>query len=82
MVAILSFFIVANANILFPKCKFSIGSVSLSIHHFIPGKVSIFKPDDVFMLKTFMCAHSYVMSFLHLKVHNGRCKFSVGSLPS
>ena len=42
--------------------------------------VSTFKHDDVSMLKTFMCGHSCVMTFLHLKVHNGLCKFSVGSV--
>ena len=71
MPAIFGFFIMADANILFPKCKFSIGSVLSSPYHFIPGLVSTFKPDDDFMLKTFMCAHSCVMSFLHLKLHNG-----------
>ena len=24
--------------------------------------------------------HSYMMTFLHLKVHNGQCKFSIGSV--
>ena len=40
-------------------------------HHFILGLVSTFKHDDVSMPKTFMCAHSCMMTFLHLKVHNG-----------
>ena len=71
MAAIFGFFIMANANILFPKCKFSIGPVFPSPHHFIPGLVLTFKPDDVLMLKTFMCEHSYAMNFLHLKVYNG-----------
>ena len=62
-------FIIADANISFPKCKFSIGSFSLSPHHFIIGSVSTFKNDDVSMLKTFTHGHSCVMKFLHLKVH-------------
>ena len=70
----------ADNDILLPKCKFSIGSVSPSSHHFILGLVSTFKHDDVSMLKTFMCGHSHVMTFLHLKVYNGWCKFSVGSV--
>ena len=62
------FFIVANADISFPKWKSSIGSVSLSPHHFIFSSVSTFKNDDVPML---MHVHSCMMTFLHLKVHNG-----------
>ena len=48
--------------------------------------VSAFKHDDVSMLKTFMCGHSCVMTFLHLKVHNANfslaqfSKFSIGSV--
>ena len=49
----------------------SVGSVSPSPHHFILGLVSTFKHDDVSMLKTFMYGQSLVMTFLHLKVHNG-----------
>ena len=37
-----NFFIMANTDISFPKCKFSIGSVSPSPHHFIFGSVSTF----------------------------------------
>ena len=76
----LDFFIMADNDILLPKCKFSIGSVSPSSHHFILGLVSTFKHDDVSMLKTFMCGHSCVMTFLYLIVHNGWCKFSVSSV--
>ena len=65
-----NFFIMADTDIPFPKCKYSIGSVSLSPHHFVPGSVSTFK-HDVSMLKTFMHGHSHMMTFLHLKVHNG-----------
>ena len=72
------FFIMADANILFPKCKFSVGLVSPSPHHFILGSVSTFKNDDVSTLKTFIHGHSWVMTFMHLKVHNDWCKFSVG----
>ena len=39
-------------------------------HHFIIGSVSTFKHDDVSVPKTFMPAHSCMMTFLHLKVHN------------
>ena len=60
--------IMANAN--FPLVQFL-------CHHFIFGSVSTFKDDDVSMPKPFMCAHSRMMTFVHLKVHNGRCKFSV-----
>ena len=78
MVAILNIsFDNGDINIPFPKCKFSIGSVSPS---FILGLVSTCKQDDVSMLKTFMHGHSHVMTFLHLKVHNGWCKFSIGSV--
>ena len=63
----------ADADILFAKCKFSVGSVSQSPHPFVIGSVSIFHYDDVSMLKTFMCGHSCMMTFLHLKVHNDLC---------
>ena len=48
-----------------------VGSVSPSPHHFVLGSVSTFKYDDVSMFKTFMHGYSCVMTFLHLKVHNG-----------
>ena len=32
------------------------------------------------MLKTFVCGHSCMMTFLHLKVHNDQCIFSIGSV--
>ena len=64
------FFIMADADILFPKCKFPIGSDSPSPHHFFSGSVSTFKYDDVPTLKTFMHGHSHMMTFLHLEVHN------------
>ena len=70
MVAIFNFVTMADADIPFPKYKFSVGLVSLSPHHFIFGSVSTFKYDNVAMLKTFMCGHSHMMTFLHLKVHN------------
>ena len=60
----------ANTDIPFPKCKFYVGSVSPSPYHFVIGSVSTFKYDDIPMLKTFMCGHSHVMTFLHLKVYN------------
>ena len=75
-----NFFIMADADILFPNCKFSFGSVSPSPHHFIFSSVSTFKYDDVPTLKMFMCGHLCVITFLHLKVYNGWCKFSVGSV--
>ena len=67
------------------QCQYSISQMQI-FHWFSfpittplhPGSVSTFKPDDVSMLKTFMCGHSCVMTFLHLKVHNGWCKFSIG----
>ena len=61
----------ADADIPFHKCKFSIGSVSPSLHHFIFGSVSTFKYDDAPMLKTSIHGHSHVMTCLHLKVHFG-----------
>ena len=41
---------------------------------------STFKYDDVPMIKTFMHGYSPMMTFLHLKVHNGSGKFSIGSV--
>ena len=38
-----NFFIMVDANIPFPKGKFSVDSVSPSPHHFIFGSVSTFK---------------------------------------
>ena len=58
---LLIFFIIANANIPFSKCKFSIGSFFPSPHHFIFGSVSTFKNDDVSMLKIFTHVHLCVM---------------------
>ena len=63
-------FIMANANISFSKCNFPLVQFSPSPHHFILGLVSIFKHNDVSMLKTFMHAHSYVMTLLQLKDHH------------
>ena len=48
----------ANAN-------FSL--VQFPCYHFIIGLVSTFKHDDVSVPKTFMPAHSCMMTFLHLK---------------
>ena len=53
-------------------------SVSPSPHHFVFGSVSTSKYDDVLTLKTFMCGHSCMMTFLHLKVYNGWGIFFVG----
>ena len=47
----------ADADILFPKWKFSVGSVFPSPHHFVLGSVLTFKYDDVPTLKTFMHGH-------------------------
>ena len=71
MVAIFNFFIMADADIPFPRCKFLIGSVSPSPHYFIFGSVLTFKYDDVPMVKIFIHGYSHVMTCLHLKVHNG-----------
>ena len=68
MQSVFIFFIMAVANILFPKCKFSIGSVFPSPHYFILGSVSTFKNDDVSMLKTFMHGHSHMMTFMHISI--------------
>ena len=54
-------------DILFPKCKFSVGSVSPSLNHFIPGSISTFKYDYVSTLKTFRHGYSCLMTFLCLK---------------
>ena len=72
---IFDFFIMANTDILFPKCKLFIGLVSPWPHCIVLGSVSTFKYDDVSMFKTFMDGHPCMMTFLHLKVHNGWCKF-------
>ena len=61
----------ADTDILFPECKFYVGSVFPSPHHFFFDSVSTFKYDDVPTLKMFMHEYSCVMTFLHLKVHNG-----------
>ena len=65
MAAIFVFFIMTNANILFPKCKFQL--VQFPWHHTTSSLffVSTFKYNDVSMFKTYMCAYSCVMSFLH-----------------
>ena len=56
----------ANAN-------FSL--VQFPHHHFFLGSVSTFKHDNVSMPKTFMHAHSQMMTFLHLKVHMADANF-------
>ena len=53
MAAIFYFFIMTGAKIPFPKCKFSIGSVSLSPHHFILCSVPTSNHDDDSTLETF-----------------------------
>ena len=68
----------ANAEIMFTNCKFSIGSVSPFPHHHTTLSLVQFQYDDAPTLKTFMHGHSGMMTFLHLKVYNG--KFSVGSV--
>ena len=68
----------ADNDILFPKCKFSFGSVSPSPHHFMLGSVSTFKYDDVSMLKT--CWTFICDDLSALKVHKDLCKFSIGSI--
>ena len=72
------FFIMANADIPFPKWKFSIGSVS---HYHTTSSLVQFQHSSMMMfLHLNMCGHSCVITFLHLKVHNDWCKFSIGSV--
>ena len=58
----------ANAN--FPLVQLS--------HHHVTASQVWFQHVRVAMLKTFMCGYSCMMTFLHLKLHNGQCKFSIG----
>ena len=60
----------ANAN--FPLVQFP--------HHHITVSQVQFQHASTAMLKTFMRGHSCVMTFLHLKVQNGECKFSICSV--
>ena len=66
-----------NGKFALGKWNISIGYWSINGHHFLnmhhTEKFQI-------MLKTFMHGHAHIMTFLHLKVHNGWCKFFIGSV--
>ena len=65
------------------QCNFPL--VQFLLHHATSSLVqfSIFKHDDISVLKTSMGSplqHSHMITFLYLEVDNGQCKFSIGSV--